>query len=356
MQRDTRESTTSNNGQHNNADLNAPQNVVDAAALGSVEPVLPTTGITVTAEPPKKQRPWPDLLQLFTANPRMTIGFCIVGFFVLMALIGPFIARQSPTHFSNDLFQPPSATHWLGTTQKGEDIFAQLVYGARISLLISFVAATGATMLSIFFGLTAGYFGGVVDDVLSFLTNMFLILPGLPLSVVIASFSPIKGATTIIFVLLVTSWPWGARVLRSQTLSMRQREFVEAARTVGESPWRIIFFEIFPNEIAIVASSFVGTFVYAALTEVALEFLGLGDVTVPTWGVILFWAKAENALEIGGWWLFAPPGLCVAILCAGLTFINFGIDELANPRLRREAKPKTIRARRSAIYPIPTHS
>jgi peptide/nickel transport system permease protein len=306
-----------------------------------IAPGVPVaTGTVKTEGFTEKQTFWGNFTRMLSTNPKMAIGFYIVGFFVLMALIGPFLTHQSPTTFTDDLFQAPSATHWLGTTEKGEDIFAQLVNGARISLFISFAAATGATLLSIFFGLTAGYFGGAVDDILSLLTNVFLVLPGLPLAVVIASFAPFKGPAMVIFVLLITSWPWGARVLRSQTLSMRGRDFVEAARSVGENPWRIVFAEILPNEIAIVASGFVGTFVYAALTEVALEFLGLSDVSIPSWGVILFWAKAQNALLTGGWWMFVPPGLCVAVLCAGLTFINYGIDELANPRLRKDRSRK----------------
>src|SRR5438045_7285473 len=125
----------------------------------------------------------------------------------------------------------------------------------------------------------------------------------------------------VILVLLITSWPWGARVLRAQTLSMSLREFVTAARTVGEGPWRIIFTAILPNEVAIVTAGFVGTFVHAAITEVALEFLGLGDTAVPTWGVILYWAQTDGAIMSGAWWQFVPPGLCVALLCAGLTCI-----------------------------------
>jgi peptide/nickel transport system permease protein len=194
-------------------------------------------------------------------------------------------------------------------------------------------------------GLTAGYFGGWIDEILSFLTNIFLVLPGFVLAIVIASFA-VKGPITILLVLLLTGWAWGARVLRSQTLSMRSREFVSASTTIGESSWRLIFYEILPNEIAIVASGFVGTFIYAALTEVALEFLGLGDITVPTWGTILYWAQADGALLAGGWWQFVPAGLCVALLCSGLTFINFGIDQLANPALRGEGKR---RKRRKAV-------
>lgn len=210
-----------------------------------------------------------------------------------------------------------------------------MVAGARVSLTIGFVSAIGATVLSVVVGLSAGYFGGIVDDVLSLLINVFLVIPSLPLAIVLASFGP-KGPSTILLVLLFTTWAWGARVLRSQTLSMRHRDFVEAARAVGETPLRIIFAEILPNEIAIVASSFVTTFIYTILTEVALEFLGLGNVLGNSWGVMLFWAQNDQALLTGGWWLFLPPGICIALLGAGLAFMNYGIDELANPRLRKE--------------------
>ncbi len=137
----------------------------------------------------------------------------------------------------------------------------------------------------------------------------------------------------------------GARVLRSQTLSMRQRDFVEAARATDESTWRIIFYEILPNEIAIIAASLLGTVTFAILAEIGFEFLGLGDVTIPSWGVMLYWAQNNDALLLGAWWWFAPPGFCAAMVGAALAFINFGIDEAANPRLRREPKPKAVKAK-----------
>jgi peptide/nickel transport system permease protein len=229
-------------------------------------------------------------------------------------------------------------------------MFAQIVYGARVSLVIGFLAAAGSTALQVLFGLTSAYFGGIVDDVLSLIINVFLVLPGLPLAIVLASLassadSANKNEFVIALVLLFTSWSYGARVLRAQTLSLKEREFVAAARASGESPLRIIFAEILPNEIALVASTFIGTFVYAIGAEVALEFLGLGDTSQASWGVILYWAQINAALIVGKWWQFVPAGLCVAVLCAGLTFINFGIDELANPRLRVERTSHRLRRR-----------
>ncbi len=285
-----------------------------------------------------------SILSVITANPKFTFGLAVVAFFVLVAIFAPLLTKYDPDAILVVGSHAPSAAHILGTTGLGQDVFAQLVYGARITLIISFTAAIGSTLLQIIFGLTSAYFSGFVDDVLTLITNIFLVLPGLPLAIVFASLASGVSSSSkeivILLVLLFTSWSYGARVLRSQTLSLKEREFVSASRASGETSLRIVFAEILPNELALVASTFVGTFVYAIGSEVALEFLGLGDVTRSTWGVMLYWAQNGSALITGKWWLFIPPGLCVALLCAALTFINFGIDELANPRLRREPKLK----------------
>ncbi len=255
-------------------------------------------------------------------------------------MLGPIIIHYDPGAFSSDVLQPPSVAHWLGTTQTGQDVFSQVVVGTRASLLLGFVAGFLATTLSVIIGLTAGYFGGLIDDVLSLFMNIFLVLPALPLAVVLAAYFPFRGPLPIAIIVTITGWAWGARVLRAQTLSMRRREYVEAARVSGETTLRIIFTEILPNEIAIVAAGLVGTVIYAVLAQVGLEFLGLGDVTIISWGTMFYWAQNNEALLLGAWWWFLAPGCCVALLGAGLAFINFGIDELANPRLRREPRAK----------------
>lgn len=280
------------------------------------------------------------ILSIITSNAKIAIGVGVVAFFVLVALAAPLLTPYDPNATIVTGSLPPSPAHIFGTTGLGQDMFAQIVYGARVSLTIGFVAAIGSTALQVFFGLTSAYFGGLIDEVLSLLINVFLVLPGLPLAIVLASLASASGASknefVIALVLLFTSWSYGARVLRAQTLSLKEREFVAAARTTGESTFRIIFAEILPNEVALVASTFIGTFVYAVGAEVALEFLGLGDTSQATWGEILYWAQINAALIVGKWWQFVPAGLCVAVLCASLAFINFGIDELANPRLRAE--------------------
>ncbi|MCA9639793.1 MAG: ABC transporter permease, partial [Myxococcales bacterium] len=192
------------------------------------------------------------------------------------------------------------------------------------------VVAIGAVV-----GTAAGFFGGFIDDALSLLINVFLIMPGLPLMVVIAAYLP-PGPVTIAWVLIFTGWAWGARVIRSQTLALRNKDFVSAAIVCGEHPLRIILWEILPNQSGLLVSSFIGATIYAIGAQVGLEFLGLGDVSQVTWGTNLYWASNDAALLTGSWWTFVPTGLCVALVGLALGLLNNAIDELSNPRLKRE--------------------
>jgi len=278
------------------------------------------------------------LQRIFTLNPKASVGLWVVLFFLLVAVFGPMFVHTDPNAFSDDALVAPSAAHWIGTTLTGQDVFTQVLVGTRASILWGFATGLMVTALSIVIGLVTGYIGGVVDDILSLLINVFLVLPGLPLAVVLAAYVPVKGPLTVALVVTITSWAYQARVLRAQTLSMRGRDFVEAARASGESSLRIIFFEILPNEVAIVAAGFVSTSIYVILAAAGLEFLGLGDATVVDWGTMFYWAQNNDALLLGAWWWYLAPGLCIAFLGAGLALINFGIDEIANPRLRSEVK------------------
>ena len=190
------------------------------------------------------------------------------------------------------------------------------------------------------------------------MTNVFLVLPTLPLAIVLAAFLPYKGPLTLGIVIGVTGWSWGARVMRSQTLSMRGRDFVEAAQARGETTSRIIFFEILPNETALVAAELLGTIIYCILAEAGLEFLGLGNFSSVSWGTMFFFAQNNDALLLGAWWWFLPPGICIALLGAALALVNFGIDEIANPRLRtergRQALAAQARAWRSGVLTAAT--
>jgi peptide/nickel transport system permease protein len=269
-----------------------------------------------------------------TTNRKVTFGLIVVLLFVLLAVVGPFLVPFDANAFGDDRSAGPSAAHLLGTTSYGQDVLAQVVVGARVSVALGFITGIVATIVSVIVGLVSGYFGGWSDESLSVVSNVFLVLPALPLAIVLAAFLPYKGPLTIGFVLAITGWSWGARVLRAQTLSMRNREFVTAAKATGEPAWRIIFFEIFPSEIGVVVAQLLGTIIYVILAEAGLEYLGLGDLGAVSWGTMLYWAGNNDALALGYWWWFVPPGLCIAVLGAGLAFVNFGIDEIANPRLR----------------------
>ncbi|MFE7577947.1 MULTISPECIES: ABC transporter permease [unclassified Streptomyces] len=272
----------------------------------------------------------------FLRGRKTTIGLGILLFFVLIAIIGPWIAPYDPSAMSQDLLEAPSGSHWFGTTQTGQDVLSQILVGTRGVLVVGFVAGILATALSVLIGVTAGFLGGLADEALSLLSNVFLVIPGLPLIIIIASFVTDAGDLLIAFVIALTSWAWGARVLRAQTLSLRRRDYVEAARATGEPTWRIILFEVMPNLTAVIASGFVGTVIFAILSEITLAFIGVADISNWNWGTVLFWAQSSQALAQGAWWWFVPAGLCIALLGMSLALINFGIDEFVNPRLRTE--------------------
>jgi peptide/nickel transport system permease protein len=264
------------------------------------------------------------------------VGAAILGLFVLIAVIGPTIAPFDPTATTPGQALPlgPNVTHLLGTTATGQDVLSQLLVGTRSTVVLGLLTGVIATVLAVVVGMSAGFLGGMSDEGLSLLANVFLVLPALPLLVVILGYLPHSGELPTAIVLSALGWPWGARVIRAQTLSLRNRDYVAAARESGESSLRIILFEIFPNEIGLIAASFVGTVLYAILTSVALSFLGVADLSKWSFGTMLYWAQNGNAVQLNAWWWYAPPGICVALLGMSLVLLNFGLDELGNPRLR----------------------
>jgi peptide/nickel transport system permease protein len=274
------------------------------------------------------------VLRSFAHNRKALTGLVIVAIIVALAIAAPWLTEYDPTRRVGRPHQPPSWDHWLGTTRIGQDVFARLLYGARTSLAVGFGAGLLITVVGTILGILAGYKGGRTDEVISFFTNMVLVVPNLPLLLVLAAFIGQASPWVIALILGATSWAWGARVTRAETLSVKQKDFVKSAEMLGEPSWRIMLFEIFPNVISIVGINFVGSVIFAVITEATLEFLGLGDPKTVSWGMMLFNAQNASALQVGAWWDILSPCFALIALGAGLSLLNFAVDEVANPRLR----------------------
>jgi peptide/nickel transport system permease protein len=225
----------------------------------------------------------------------VTAGLVIFAVFVFLAIFGSTLAPDDPSAIGEQVLAPPSGAHLLGTTQTGQDVLSQLLVGTGSTLEIGFLAGVVATALSIIVGVSAGYFTREGGEALSLLTNVFLVIPGLPVLIVLTSYVPRAASWEMALVLALVGWAWGARVLRAQTLALRQQDFVQAAKASGESNLRIIFFEILPNEIAIVVTSFVYTVIGAISFYVALAFLGIGNINIWNWGTMLYYAESNQA-------------------------------------------------------------
>src|SRR5712692_8709936 len=310
-------------------------------------------------------------------SPKVLVGLVIMAVFGVIAVIGGWIVPYAPNQTDEKnwvqhvlvpgtgpgtdipanfypLPLPPSAAHWLGTTVFAQDVWSQLLTSTQATLFVGLLAAAIATVLSVLIGVSAGYLGGNADEGLSLLANVFLAIPGLPLLIVIASYVPSAGSSIVLVaaIIAVTTWAYSARTLRAQTLSLRNRDFVEAARVSGEGRLRIILVEVLPNLIPIVAASFLFTSLAAISAYIVIAFLGLAGSPTSSppglwnWGEMLREGFANNAIRGGWWWWWAPPGVLIAVLGTGLALLNFGIDEFINPRLR--AATLTRKAARKA--------
>ena len=280
--------------------------------------------------------PVPAWLKIIWQNRKARFGLVVLAFFVLVAIFAPLIAPHDPRNNDFVPFSQPSGTHWLGTTQAGEDIFSQFVYATRTSLIVGVLAGGLATIIGLIVGMVAGYAGGAVDEVLNFLINLALVIPLLPLMVVIAAYSPVKGLVTVIIVIGITSWAGGARLKRSQMISLKERDYITASLFAGDSMWRIVFKEIMPNMTSLIVVGFLGAAIGAIGAESGLSFIGVGDPLTISWGTMMLWANNSGALLGGQWWWLFPPGIALAVLITALAFVNFGIDAISNPHLREE--------------------
>ena len=269
---------------------------------------------------------------------RARIGLAVLGIFILVAIAGPpFVNNvlQMPADAIdyNALHQPPGSGHLLGTTNTGQDVLSQVIVGARSSVAVGVTSAVLATVLAILVGVTGGFLGGRTDQLLTVLTNLFITLPSFALILIVAGY--VQGVTWVVvaFLIGIFEWPGGARYLRSQTLSLRNRDFAVAMRALGETRGRLIFSEILPHLTGIISAMFLRAMVAGVMAEAGLAFLGISADTI-SWGTMIEDSRDQSAIRLGYWWWYLPPGLCLALIGTATALINFGIDELSNPRLQ----------------------
>jgi oligopeptide/dipeptide ABC transporter ATP-binding protein len=277
---------------------------------------------------------WGDVWRAISRNKKAVAGVLLLLVFVVLAIFPGQIAPDDPTA---QVYMPalsPSWHHLLGTTGRGEDVFSQLVWGTRLSLVIAVAVGALATVLAVLIGVSAAYLGGIADGVLSLITDVILVLPTFPLIIVIAAYRKNSGLFTLIVVLGALGWSYGARQLRVQALSLRSRDFLEAARVRGERKAYVILFEILPTMTSLIVATFLGAALYAVLTAAGLQFIGLGDPNSQSWGTMLYWAQNGEALFANmAWWAIAP-GICIALLGASFALLNYAFDEISSPALR----------------------
>lgn len=273
-------------------------------------------------------------LRQFARQKKALFGLAIIVMLCAVALLAPVIAPNDPSERVGRSHQPPTTEHVFGTTKMGRDVFAQFVWGARPSLAVGFATGLAITAIGTVIGLIAGYFGGRTDATLDLLTNAVLVVPNIPLLILLASFAGTVGPLAIMAIIALTSWPWGARMTRAQTLALKNREFVMAARMVGEPWWRVAFVEILPNLVPLIGINIMGSIIYAIVAQTTLEYLGFGDPLNVTWGSMLYNAQNSSAIMVGAWWDICAPAAGIALVGLGLALLNFTFDEIANPQLR----------------------
>jgi peptide/nickel transport system permease protein len=274
------------------------------------------------------------LLTPILRNRKAMIGLAILLIYVVVALLAPVITGHDPIKRVGRPHEAPSLDHILGTTRMGRDVFTQLIWGTRTSLFIGLLAGSIVTIIGVTLGVMAGYLGGWIDEAVNFVTNIALVIPQLPLLLVIAAFVGEASPLVIALIIGLTSWAWGARVTRAQTMTLRQRDFILASELIGEPKWRMIVVELMPNLLSIIGFNFIGSVIYTIITEATLEFLGLGNPLAVSWGTMLYNAQTASAMSVGAWWEVFAPATAIAVIGIGLSMINFAVDEISNPRLR----------------------
>jgi peptide/nickel transport system permease protein len=300
--------------------------VADATRRGA--PTVPPPGV------PAAPRLHSELFYFAFRNWKFVLGSAVVLACVAIAIVGPWLTDHPPLAFDGPTDQPPSSEYWFGTTSYGQDVYSQFVHGLRAAFLVGGLGGGIAWVLGVGVGFTAGYRGGWIDDVLNMLTNVVLVIPTLAILIIVAAYLQVQSYTTEAVIIGLTSWPWAARAVRSQTFSLKTREFVEVARLSGRSTRQVIATELAPNMSSYLLMTFILLFGGAILIGASLDFLGLGPSESISLGLMMNNAFLASALLLGSWWWFLPPGLGIVALVGGLYVMNVGLDEVFNPKLR----------------------
>jgi peptide/nickel transport system permease protein len=310
---------------------------------------MPVSGVpTDSSRVPAAQAPAGHALarigRAFRSNRKAATGSILLVLFTLIALFPGVIAHDSPTA---DAYAPhlgASSAHLFGTNAYGQDLFAQVVWGTRNVLIIAVVVGLATTALAVLVGVAAAYLGGAWDGTLGVLTDVLLVIPLLPLLIIIAAYA--HGGTTIVLIaaITLTSWSYTARQLRSQALTLRNRDFLVAARVRGERKLYVIVMEVIPTMTSLIVASFLTNALYAVLLASSLQFLGLGDPNTVSWGTTLYWAENNAALQTGEPLWAIAPGFCIALLGAAFALLNYAFDEIGNPALRPVRRSKRARS------------
>jgi len=283
----------------------------------------------------------------FLANRRVQVGLAIFAFFVLVAIFGDLLVKVvgfGPLDVDYDnLHTPPGVGgHLLGTTISGQDVLAQLISGARGSMAVGTLSALLAIVLGAVIGVSSGFFGGTYDTIMNGITNVFMTMPSFALTLIAAGYisaaggpgSNAMGWALMAFLIGIFEWPGMARYLRAQTLTLRRRDWAMATKLLGESRWRMVFSEVFPHLLGIVSATFLRAIMAGILAEAGLNFLGVTTGGVISWGTMITNAQTQGALTLGWWWWFITPGLAIAFIGTAAALVNFGLDEVTNPKLR----------------------
>ncbi|HBL36885.1 MAG TPA: ABC transporter permease [Firmicutes bacterium] len=280
---------------------------------------------------------WKEHENLYYAltNKKVIFGLIVFIFIVLLAIFGPMLTPYEYEEYAGDPYLAPSKEHWFGTTIMGKDVFTRTVYGLRSTLVVGFLAGTIATLIGCVIGFVAGYYGGsLFDEFLMMMTNIFVVIPQLALLIVISAVLEARGIVLMSVIVAATAWPWTARAVRAQTLSLKNQEYVNLSRISGLSVWKILKEDIAANMFSYVFMVFILQFNGTMLATVQLEFLGLGPTKGISLGLVMQDAVNWNAIQLGMWWWSIIPGLILTLMITALYFVNTGLDAAFNPRLR----------------------